>query len=132
MEKGGNRNITLDVRRRVKLEGIELEEYQRREKLKQEQMKQEQMYIYILLFLIQLCLHLRLHYAFVMYFIRETADVSSESEDEIEVGGVRGKHDLLVKQESKPGFFKQSKKQYPMFPFVEEKIKIDEYGEIIK
>ncbi|KAM0733097.1 putative cleavage and polyadenylation specificity factor subunit 2 [Formica fusca] len=105
VEKGGNRNITLEVRRRVKLEGIELEEYQKREKLKQEQMKQEQM---------------------------ETADVSSESEDEIEVGGGRGKHDLLVKQESKPGFFKQSKKQYPMFPFVEEKIKIDEYGEIIK
>lgn len=64
--------------------------------------------------------------------IREIADVSSESEDEIEVGGARGKHDLLVKQESKPGFFKQSKKQHPMFPFVEEKIKIDEYGEIIK
>lgn len=105
VEKGGNRNITLEVRRRVKLEGIELEEYQKREKLKQEQMKQEQM---------------------------EIADVSSESEDEIEVGGGRGKHDLLVKQESKPGFFKQSKKQYPMFPFVEEKIKIDEYGEIIK
>lgn len=105
VEKGGNRNITLEVRRRVKLEGIELEEYQKREKLKQEQMKQEQM---------------------------ETADVSSESEDEIEVGGARGKHDLLVKQESKPGFFKQSKKQYPMFPFVEEKIKVDEYGEIIK
>ncbi|XP_072745132.1 probable cleavage and polyadenylation specificity factor subunit 2 [Anoplolepis gracilipes] len=105
VEKGGNRNITLEVRRRVKLEGMELEEYQRREKLKQEQMKQEQM---------------------------ETADVSSESEDEIEVGGARGKHDLLVKQESKPGFFKQSKKQYPMFPFVEEKIKVDEYGEIIK
>lgn len=63
---------------------------------------------------------------------RETADVSSESEDEIEVGGGRGKHDLLVKQESKPGFFKQSKKQHPMFPFLEEKIKIDEYGEIIR
>ncbi|EFN82620.1 Probable cleavage and polyadenylation specificity factor subunit 2 [Harpegnathos saltator] len=105
VEKGGNRNITLEVKRRVKLEGIELEEYQKREKLKQEQLKQEQM---------------------------EIADVSSESEDEIEVGGARGKHDLLVKQESKPGFFKQSKKQHPMFPFVEEKIKIDEYGEIIK
>lgn len=69
---------------------------------------------------------------YVMCLFREIADVSSESEDEIEVGGARGKHDLLVKQESKPGFFKQSKKQHPMFPFVEEKIKIDEYGEIIK
>lgn len=47
IEKGGNRNITLEVKRRVKLEGIELEEYQKREKLKQEQLKQEQMYISI-------------------------------------------------------------------------------------
>lgn len=62
-------------------------------------------------------------------FSREIADVSSESEDEIEVGG---KHDLLVKQEHKQGFFKQNKKQHPMFPFVEEKVKVDEYGEIIK
>lgn len=68
----------------------------------------------------------------ILFIIRETANISSESEDEIEVGGGKGKHDLLVKQESKPGFFKQSKKQYPMFPFAEEKIKIDEYGEIIK
>lgn len=64
--------------------------------------------------------------------LRDTADVSSESEDEIDVGSGRGKHDLLVKQEHKQGFFKQSKKQHPMFPFVEEKIKVDEYGEIIK
>jgi len=84
---------------------------------------------------IHLSLSYNLHvtnYTCNICFIRETADVSSESEDEIEVGGSRGKHDLLVKQESKPGFFKQSKKQHPMFPFVEEKIKIDEYGEIIK
>ncbi|XP_043273422.1 probable cleavage and polyadenylation specificity factor subunit 2 [Venturia canescens] len=105
VENGGNRSITLDVKRRVKLEGAELEEYQKKEKAKQDLMKQEQM---------------------------ETADVSSESEDEIEVGTGRGKHDLLVKQETKPGFFKQSKKQHPMFPFVEEKIKTDEYGEIIR
>lgn len=132
VEKGGNRNITLEVRRRVKLEGIELEEYQRREKLKQEQMKQEQMYVYIHLPISFSYTYTSYYYTCNAYFIRETADVSSESEDEIEVGGARGKHDLLVKQESKPGFFKQSKKQYPMFPFVEEKIKIDEYGEIIK
>lgn len=105
VEKGGNRSITLEIKKRVKLEGFELEEYQKRERAKQEMMKQEQM---------------------------ETADISSESEDEIEVGGARGKHDLLVKQETKPGFFKQSKKQHPMFPFVEEKIKVDEYGEIVK
>ncbi|KAF7990811.1 hypothetical protein HCN44_000616 [Aphidius gifuensis] len=105
VDNGGNRNITLEIKRRVKLDGSELEEYQKKERIKQEQIKQEKM---------------------------ETADISSESEDEIEVGGGRGKHDLLVKQETKPGFFKQNKKQHPMFPFVEEKIKIDEYGEIIR
>ncbi|XP_011500980.1 PREDICTED: probable cleavage and polyadenylation specificity factor subunit 2 [Ceratosolen solmsi marchali] len=105
VENGGNRNITLEIKKKVRLEGTELEEYQKREKLKQEQIKQEKM---------------------------ETADISSESEDEIEVGGTRGKHDLLVKQEHKPGFFKQSKKQHPMFPFLEDKIKVDEYGEIIR
>lgn len=52
VEKGGNRNIILEVRRRVKLEGIELEDHQKREKVKQEQMKQEQMYIYIYIYLL--------------------------------------------------------------------------------
>ncbi|XP_015120715.1 probable cleavage and polyadenylation specificity factor subunit 2 [Diachasma alloeum] len=100
MENGGNRTINMEIKKRVRLEGAELEEHQKLLKVKQEQMKQEHM---------------------------EIADVSSESEDEIEMG----RHDLLVKQEIKPGFFKQNKKQYPMFPFHEEKIKIDEYGEII-
>ncbi|KAK0182676.1 hypothetical protein PV327_000789 [Microctonus hyperodae] len=105
VENGGNRTITLEIKKRVKLEGFELEDYQKRERIKQEMMKQEQM---------------------------ETDDISSGSDDEIEVGGGRGKHDLLVKQETKQGFFKQSKKQHPMYPFVEEKIKYDEYGEIIR
>ncbi|XP_011305603.1 probable cleavage and polyadenylation specificity factor subunit 2 [Fopius arisanus] len=100
MENGGSRPLTLLVKKRVRLEGAELEEHQRLQKARQEQLKQEHM---------------------------EIADVSSESEDEIELG----RHDLLVKQEIKPGFFKQNKKQYPMFPFHEEKIKIDEYGEIV-
>ncbi|KAJ8896010.1 hypothetical protein PR048_001351 [Dryococelus australis] len=60
--------------------------------------------------------------------------LSSESEDEMDLGTVaKGKHDLLVKTEAKAqtGFFKSNKKQHPMFPFFEEKIKFDEYGEII-
>lgn len=43
IEKGGNRTITLDVKRRVRLEGAELEEYLKKEKLMQEQIKQEKM-----------------------------------------------------------------------------------------
>lgn len=46
VEKGGNRNITLEIKRRIKLEGLELEEYQKQEKLKQEQLKQDQMFVH--------------------------------------------------------------------------------------
>lgn len=69
---------------------------------------------------------------------QEAITVSSESEDEEMpgVGGSKGKHDLLVKAfENKAGqsrFFKSNKKQYPMFPFHETKIKYDEYGEVIR
>lgn len=35
-------------------------------------------------------------------------------------------------QKQQSGFFKSSKKRYPMFPFYEEKVKYDDYGEIIK
>lgn len=46
----------------------------------------------------------------------------------------KGRHDIVIKQEGKihGGFFKATKKQHPMFPFKEEKIKCDDYGEIIK
>jgi cleavage and polyadenylation specificity factor subunit 2 len=62
--------------------------------------------------------------------------MSDESEDEMDSlsAVAKGKHDLLVKTETKvqTGFFKSNKKQYPMFPFFEEKVKFDEYGEIIR
>lgn len=61
--------------------------------------------------------------------------MSSESDDELEMSIVsKGRHDIVVKQEGKisQGFFKTTKKTHPMFPFYEEKIKCDEYGEIIK
>lgn len=47
---------------------------------------------------------------------------------------ITGKHDIVVRPEgrSHTGFFKSSKKQYAMFPFHEDKIKFDEYGEIIQ
>ena len=51
-------------------------------------------------------------------------------------GGVAGKvkHDILMKPEIKKqtGFFKSNKSKYPMFPFHEEKIKYDDYGEVIR
>ncbi|RUS90562.1 hypothetical protein EGW08_001650 [Elysia chlorotica] len=41
-------------------------------------------------------------------------------------------HVVRLEGKARTGFFKQAKKSYPMFPYVEEKIKSDEYGEIIR
>uniref|UniRef100_UPI00358E8751 cleavage and polyadenylation specificity factor subunit 2 n=1 Tax=Myxine glutinosa TaxID=7769 RepID=UPI00358E8751 len=107
------RRVPLEVKKRVKLEGKELEEHLARERAKKEETrKQEQ--------------------------ARED-DVDSSDESDMEVDGehpsvLKTKHDLMMKNESsrKGSFFKQAKKAYPMFPFVEEKIKWDDYGEIIR
>lgn len=107
VEMGGNRTMTLEVKRRVRLEGSELDDYLRKERESKEHRPEKS----------------------------EDADMSDESEDEMDLNAVaKGKHDLLVKTETKAqtGFFKSSKKQHPMFPFFEEKVKFDEYGEIIK
>ncbi|XP_069688584.1 probable cleavage and polyadenylation specificity factor subunit 2 isoform X2 [Periplaneta americana] len=108
VENGGKTPMTLEVRRRVRLEGAELEEYQRKERENKEKGQEK----------------------------NEDADLSDESEDEMDSlsAVAKGKHDLLVKTETKvqTGFFKSNKKQYPMFPFFEEKVKFDEYGEIIR
>ena len=60
------------------------------------------------------------------------ADVSSESDDDMDMApSIKGKHDLM--KDLKPSsYFKASKKQYPMFPHFEEKVKYDDYGEIIR
>lgn len=59
----------------------------------------------------------------------------SDAEEDIDQPTVhKTKHDLMMKGEGsrKGSFFKQAKKSYPMFPAPEERIKWDEYGEIIK
>lgn len=105
---GGNgRKIELDVRRRVDLEGAELDEYMRTEGEKHSHIK-----------LIK----------------RDIDEQSSDSDDDLEMNVITGKHDILVRQEGRAhsGFFKSSRKQYVMFPFHEEKLRHDDYGEIIQ
>ena len=69
---------------------------------------------------------------------RVDVDSSDESdmEDDLEQPAVlkTKHHDLMMKGEGgrKGSFFKQAKKSYPMFPTHEERIKWDEYGEIIR
>lgn len=63
----------------------------------------------------------------------QTAAESSESEDE----GKKGRHDIVVRTDDKNSgavqhFFKSSKKHPTMFPYFEDKVKFDEYGEIIR
>jgi len=128
------RKVSLIVHRRVRLEGKELEAHKKKEKEKQaEEKKKQEM---------------------------EMADADSssdDSEDEMEAAGPDGvpirskseihligdsstlskaypKHDLMFSLDGKVkgGFFKQTKKTYPMYPLKEEKILWDDYGEIIK
>lgn len=105
IDNGGNgRTIDLEIRRRIRLEGKELDDFFRSKKKRIEKLK-----------------------------VREESE--SDSEDDIEMSVItKGRHDIVIKQEGKVsgGFFKVTKKQYPMYPFHEDKIKNDEYGEIIK
>ncbi|XP_052594778.1 cleavage and polyadenylation specificity factor subunit 2 isoform X2 [Peromyscus californicus insignis] len=101
------------LRKRVKLEGKELEEYVEKEKLKKEAAKKLEQ--------------------------SKEADIDSSDESDVEEdidqpSAHKTKHDLMMKGEGsrKGSFFKQAKKSYPMFPAPEERIKWDEYGEIIK
>ncbi|XP_031632233.1 probable cleavage and polyadenylation specificity factor subunit 2 [Contarinia nasturtii] len=108
LDNGGNgRKIEIDVRRRVDIEGAELDEYMRTEGEKNSAMK-----------LIK----------------RDVEEPSSDSDDDIEMNVITGKHDIVVRPQGRAstGFFKSSKKQYAMFPFHEDKIRIDDYGEIIQ
>ncbi|XP_043930590.1 cleavage and polyadenylation specificity factor subunit 2 isoform X1 [Protopterus annectens] len=105
--------VDLELRKRVKLEGKELEEYLDKEKSKKDQSKKLEQH--------------------------KEADVDSSDEsdgddDTDQPSAHKTKRDLMMKSESsrKGSFFKQAKKSYPMFPATEERIKWDEYGEIIK
>jgi len=112
---GGDRVISLDVKRRVKLTGAELEQHIKKEK---EQSK-------------------KLHTSMVEEALNESSD---SDEDDMDTSTskpgvqVKVKHDIVMKPEVKKqtGFFKSNKSRYPMFPFREEKTKYDEYGELIR
>jgi len=114
IDNGGDRTIQLEVKRRVKLVGQELEQHRANEKKSSS----------------------KLHTSLV----EEALDSESDSDEEMEIvkpGENKGKvkHDIVIKTDSgkkQSGFFKSNKSKFPMFPCVEEKIKYDDYGEIIR
>ncbi|XP_059486908.1 probable cleavage and polyadenylation specificity factor subunit 2 [Neocloeon triangulifer] len=113
--------ISLDVKKRVPLEGAELDAYLKIEKGKNATA-------------VKRFLTSRVLISSNCSFNSTSEEFSSdESDNEMEQVAL-GKHDLVVKQEvkTKTGFFKSNKKQFPMYPFQEEKVKYDEYGEIIR
>uniref|UniRef100_A0A8C3ADF8 Cleavage and polyadenylation specificity factor subunit 2 n=1 Tax=Cyclopterus lumpus TaxID=8103 RepID=A0A8C3ADF8_CYCLU len=114
IDNPGEKMLDLEVRKRVKLEGKELEEFLEKDKVKKEAAKK----------------------------LEQAKEVDVDSSDESDMDDdldqpavVKTKHhDLMMKSEGsrKGSFFKQAKKSYPMFPTHEERIKWDEYGEIIR
>ncbi|KAK7907649.1 hypothetical protein WMY93_016261 [Mugilogobius chulae] len=106
--------LDLEVKKRVKLEGKELDEYLEKEKIKKEverKLEQEK------------------------EVDMDSSDESDMDDDLEQPAAVKSKHhDLMMKSEGsrKGSFFKQAKKSYPMFPTHEDRIKWDEYGEIIR
>jgi len=113
-DNGPDRTVLIDVKRRIKLTGQELEAYKAKEKSNSK------------------------HHSSL---VEEALDDESDSDTEMEIvtkpgdAKIKVKHDIVMKSESakkQTGFFKSNKSKYPMFPFVEEKIKYDDYGEIIR
>uniref|UniRef100_A0A023GLI5 Cleavage and polyadenylation specificity factor subunit 2 n=1 Tax=Amblyomma triste TaxID=251400 RepID=A0A023GLI5_AMBTT len=102
--------LTITMKKRVRLEGSELEEYMRKEKeLAAARHKAE----------------------------RDTeldaSDSSEESEDDMDVDEKKPLPEPKGESKAKSmGFFKQAKKSYLMFQVKEEKIKWDDYGEVIR
>ncbi|CAH0594016.1 unnamed protein product [Chrysodeixis includens] len=111
IEKGGERTIELNVRRRVRLEGAELEEFMQNQRVKVNNTVNS--------------IHPR----------EETAGISSDSDSdgELEMWVVTGKHDIPVRHDVRAtGCFKSNKRHHAMYPFHEERTRADDYGEMIK
>lgn len=126
-----NRYLSMLVKKRVPLEGEELLEYKRR---KAERDAEET--------------RLRMERA----RRQAQANESDESDDEDMAAPIVPRHgdkdfrsfdgtdgdahcfDIMAKwdNQQKTSFFKTTKKSFPMYPYIEEKVKWDEYGEIIK
>uniref|UniRef100_A0A8C6WDZ0 Cleavage and polyadenylation specificity factor subunit 2 n=1 Tax=Neogobius melanostomus TaxID=47308 RepID=A0A8C6WDZ0_9GOBI len=106
--------LDLEVKKRVKLEGKDLDEYLEKQKIKKEaerKLEQEK------------------------EVDMDSSDESDMDDDLEQPAVVKSKHhDLMMKNEGsrKGSFFKQAKKSYPMYPTHEERIKWDEYGEVIR
>jgi cleavage and polyadenylation specificity factor subunit 2 len=98
-----NESITVEISEKIPLQGLELDEYnKKRAKEKEEE-------------------------------LRKQKEMEEEDSDDEEEQTQEKTHDLLMKEGSlkQRGFFKQASKSFPMYPYIENKVKYDDYGEII-
>uniref|UniRef100_A0A915AJI3 Cleavage and polyadenylation specificity factor subunit 2 n=2 Tax=Parascaris univalens TaxID=6257 RepID=A0A915AJI3_PARUN len=158
-----NRNLTLEVKRRIRLEGVELENYRAKKRADEREAARKRLE------------------ASRRNARLEQAESSDDSDDEtvmvvagssmgISAGNAKSlttntpsrlssntsmqsatspissttltpaqlaeqrSHDIMWKweQQQKSSFFKQNKKAFPVFPYIEEKTRWDDYGEIIR
>ena len=99
-------SIMLEMKKRINLQGAELDEFERQreaEKVEKAKLKQEE------------------------------ADSSDESDAE-DSATRQAPHDIMISHETtnkEGGFFKKARKAFPMFPFQEDRMKWDDYGELI-
>lgn len=107
ISKGGNRSINVVLGKRIKLSGQELEDFKKKEKKKNEE-------------------------------LMNIEDESSSDEEMMEQKPNKAvKHDIIMRSTAenegqRNKFFKSTKYKFPMYPHQEEKIRWDDYGEIIK
>lgn len=108
IENEGMSSITLEMKKRVPLAGPELEEFERNklEAMQEEEAKKREI---------------------------ESSD-ESDTEDSSTKRKTQSQHDIMMPHhatQKEGGFFKKARKTFPMFPFSENRIKWDDYGEII-
>ncbi|VVC87684.1 unnamed protein product [Leptidea sinapis] len=107
LEKGSDRTIELTVRKRIRLEGAELEEFMQQQRNKAKEIVKEE----------------------------TDGGISSDSESdgELEMWVLTGKHDIPVRAENRAGgCFKSNKRHHAMYPCHEERSRADDYGEVIR
>ncbi|XP_071961785.1 cleavage and polyadenylation specificity factor subunit 2-like [Antedon mediterranea] len=113
IQNTNKQKLWLKIKKRVPLERDELEAYRKKEKEREDIEKATKNKLEV-----------------------ESSSDESDDESQTDMKGLnKSSHDLMIKSDGgkkSTSFFKHARKSFPMFPFHEERIKWDEYGEIIK